>query len=1141
MKKFIEEYFYVCDKRYTVTNEPERAILWRRMLKAMKITTALILIAALHVSASGIAQTISFSGDNVPLAKVFNAIEDQLGFGVLMPHKLMESAKLVTVKVKDGTLDEVLQKCFKFQPWKLAYTITGHTIYIFKTQLSLTQPQVASAPIGNNVNVSGTVYNIAGQPLAGATVTVKKSKKGTLTNVKGEFNLGSIPVNSPVFISFIGYATQQVLIKDASPLQIVLHVAVSELDEVVTQAYGKTSQRLTTSDIGVVTAEEIEKQPVMNPLLALQGKVAGLDIVQTSGYASAPVKVELRGRSAINSIFTSDPLYIIDGVPLTVLEIGQESSYQTGSTGFIQTGSQFNGPADGQSPLFSINSADIESIEVLKDADATAIYGSRGANGVILITTKKGKAGKTKFDLHVQEGVDAVVRYWKLMNTAQYLAMRWEAFNNDAIYGITPNQGNAYDLLAWDTTKFTDWQKTLYGREGKTVDVQASLSGGNAQTTFRLGAGFDHTTNILSVSGGDQRGSLSFNIIHYSDDRRFNVSFTTGYTISQSNMIDLPGNVLMPPDAPGIYDSAGNLNYAGWGGATQNSQARAAYPFSSLQQPYTATTNFLNSNLVLNYEPFRGFKITSSLGYNSAQDNQKQFDYIASQDPETQPTGSSYFGYNTNKNWIIEPQITYESVIAKGKMNALVGSSMQETNTEGIFIGGSGYTSDNLIETISNAPSQFSRDISGEYRYAAAYCRLTYNWDNKYILNLNARRDGSSRFGPGKQYGDFGSIGVAWLFTEEKWAKDHLPAVSFGKLRLNYGTTGSDAVGDYQYLTRWTSSGTQPYDTTSSLIPTQHADPNFQWQVNKKLEGGINLGLFKGWTNIGVAFYRNRCGDQLVSLPTPAFSGFTSVTANSPALVQNSGWELTGNTKIISLKKFSWTINMNVAINRNKLLAYPDISQSPYASTLVVGQPLNIIHLLRSTGVDPQTGQYTFYDKNHDGQINYAPGQPTDDSYVYNLTPKFFGGLGMNFSYKNLSVTLFFYFKDQIGQNAILEGAYPGTLNNQSSSLAGKEWQYVGENATVARFTTNIQSSDYYFKNESNGAYTDASYVRLSNLSISYRLNSLKKMNLKDCNIFVHANNLFTITDYKGLDPETQNFGGMPPNRTVVGGISFDF
>jgi len=1096
-----------------------------KTFRVMKITAILLLIACLHVSARSLGQEVSLSLKDASLENVFKEIRKQTGYNFFYKDEWLLQTNRVTIDVRNAPITQVLDICFRNQPF--TYAIVDNSIVI----KPVGEFQSSNAPPAK-VDVKGTVYNESGQPLAGANVIAKKTGKGTITNAKGEFVLSSVAENSLLIISFVGYASQEIKANGDKGIRIYLKVAVDELDKAIVQGYGATSLRLSTGNIGVVRAAEIEKQPVLNPLLALQGRIPGVDITQINGYASAPIKVEIRGRNSIDDSYPSDPLYIIDGVPLTVLELTGRSGYSQGSVGFLQNG--LTGPAVGQSPLFSINPADIESIEVLKDADATSIYGSRAANGVIMITTKKGKPGKTQLNIHVDQGVNKVTRFWKMLNTPQYLAMRREAFKND---NIVPDQGNAFDLLTWDTTRYTDWQKALYGGSGKVTNAQVSLSGGDARTTFRMAATYNYSTAITTAHGADQRGSLAVSLSHRSLNQRFGVSFSSEYSFTKSDMISLPGTVTLAPNAPAIYDSAGNLNWKDWESSIGN-------PFSGLLQPYVAKTNFLNSNINFNYQPVRGLNLSTSFGYNNGQSSQTQLFPIASQDPNYQPAGSAQFGNNSNKNWIIEPQISYDLQVGPGKLSAMVGGSIQNTSTEGIYIYGSGYTNDALLRTISNAPQRDASDNYGEYRYAAIFGRLNYNISNKYIVNVNARRDGSSNFGPDNHFGNFASIGAAWIFTEETWIKNHLSFLSFGKIRGSYGTTGGEGGAPYAYLTRWSSNGLRVYNGVQPLAPTQHANPNYHWQLNKKLEGAIELAFFKSWVSVSVAYYRNRCDNQLLNYPTPEFSGFSSVVANLQALVQNAGWEFTIGGKGVHTKYFSWAPSFNFSINQNKLLSFPGLATSPFYKTrFLTGQPLNTIYLLHYTGVDPQTGRYTFEDKNHDGNISTSSGS-TDDRYPHKISPTFATGFGFNFDYKGLNLSFFFTVKKQTGINAIAQGASPGIVNqNQPIEILNSYWQKPGDVANTGRFSIMGSADPNGYIGQSDAGYTDASYIRLQNISLSYSLPEMvmKKLGMARCVFFLHGENIFVITKYKGIDPETQNFGGLPPAKTFTGGISLDF
>jgi TonB-linked SusC/RagA family outer membrane protein len=1129
---------------------PERAAFTKTM-RVMKLTAMLLFVGFMQVSAASHAQTITLSAKNESLIDVFEEIRHQAGYEFLCNVFVLQKAAPVTAEFKNTPVEEVLAKIFRDQP--LTYSIlNGKTIVVKAKEMP---PTVVSPPVeadtahhpSATVDLIGVVQNERGQPLADATVAVKGKEKGTVTNEKGHFKLSGVSVGSELVISFVGYTTGHLKVAAVPPmLTVTLNIAVNGLDQAVVQAYGTTSQRLTTGNITQVSGEEIEKQPVMNPLLALEGRVAGLDITPATGYASGAIKAEIRGRSTINPGFTSDPLYIIDGVPLTVLELGNgTTSYQNGSSGFLQSGafSAFG----TQSPLFSLNPSDIESITVLKDADATAIYGSRGANGVIIITTKRGKAGKTKFDLNLAQGASEVTRHWDMLNTTQYLEMRRKAFKND---GITPTAANAPDLLLWDTTRSVNWQQQLWGGMGKVTNVQASLSGGDDRTVFRIGAAYSRQTEILTSSGANQRASLSFNLTHHSQDRKFLVSLTTNYSYALVNTIAAPSAVTLPPDAPPIYNSARGLNFAPWDAAGIGYD----FPFGQLLVPYSSQTNFLTSNLTLSYELVKGLVFRAALGYNNTQDNTSYLETIASQDPANNPTGLASFGNNSNNNWNIDPQLEYTRFLGAGKLDILVGGSEQATVTEGTSLLGFGYTNDAFMRSIGSAPQTEDAENYGQNKYAAAFGRINYTWANKYTLNLNARRDGSSRFGPGDQFGNFGSVGAAWIASEERWFKQALPGyVSFVKVRSSYGITGSDNVGLYQYLSQWGNSipygsPLYTYDGISALINQHAVDQDYHWATTKKLEAALDLGFFKDKLFLEVVYYQNRTDDQLLQYPTAVFTGFSNVTANWPANVQNNGWEFTLNAQLIHTAKFSWSVNGNMSINRNMLLSYPGLASSPYVSQYKVGQSLNNVYLLHYTGLDPLNGQYSFEDYAHLGVANIgygvSPGTMDDDRRVaVNLSPAFFGGLGSQLKYKDFGLNFFLHFKKQMAQNAYFgNNSIPGQMANQSIDIFNSHWQKPGDKASFAKFTTQAPIGDQDVQ-MSDRAYTDASFIRLSNVYLTYALPAAKarKAGMQGCNLFIKTENIFVLTRYKGIDPEIQNFGAMPPARIFTGGLSFNF
>ncbi len=324
-----------------------------------------------------------------------------------------------------------------------------------------------------------------------------------------------------------------------------------------------------------------------------------------------------------------------------------------------------------------------------------------------------------------------------------------------------------YDLVKWDTTRYTDWQRELYGGTGKNTSLQLGLSGGDASTSFRLGGGYQRTTSITTVSGADQQASFSMSVGHKTKNQRLSISVSTNFAYSQSDMISLPASVVLPPNAPAIFDANGNLNYDEWR-VTRN------FPFASLRQPYVSKTTFVNAGIGINYEITKGLHISTNFGYNNAQVDQVSLMPAASKDPMRNEKGSAYFGNNSNKGWIIEPQLNYETFLGKGKLSLMMGSSLQQTETKGLSIFGEGYTDDALLHTISNAGLVLASEYYGQYKYmGGVFASVNYNLSNKYIVSLNGRRDGSTKFGSGKQFGNFGSVGVAWIFRKKMLSKKY--------------------------------------------------------------------------------------------------------------------------------------------------------------------------------------------------------------------------------------------------------------------------------------------------------------------------------------------------------------------------------
>lgn len=1103
-------------------------------LRIMKLTGILLFATALHVTAASTAQTVTYTARTTPLVTVFAAIEKQTGYVFFYNSRDLQGTVPVTVTLKNAPLKEAIQTILIGEP--VTFDIQGNTIVITKAAPPTPSENSAAAPPPGDIH--GRVVDSLGNPLVGASVFVKGSKKGTSTDTQGNFDLKGVDSKAILIISFTGFESQQIKVEGRNTISVQLLIGATQLlDAVVNKGYYSTSQRLNTGDITTVSGVDINKQPVTDPLLALEGRVPGLYIQQTSGIAGAYSTVQIRGQNSIAN--GNDPLYVVDGVPFSSVSL-TNPTIGGAATGYPNSAMISNLNGYGLSPFNNLNPADIESIVVLKDADATAIYGSRGANGVILITTKKGKAGRTKFDLNAYSGGGKVTRTMNLLNTHQYLSMLREAYANDGLPfpSITTNPGDYnYDIDGlWDTTRYTNWQKTLIGNVANFTNIQGHLSGGNATTQFIIGGGYSKQGMPYIGTSNDQKVSANINLNHTSDNQRFHAQMSASFVNDVDNLLgyDITSFITFAPDAPPLYDQYGNINWAMYNGSSTFNN-----PLAVTLETQRSVTDNLISNLNLGYRLIDALWIKCSLGYNQSEMNQTFLFPGNAQAPpnNTNPQYRENQQAQTNfKSWIVEPQLEYKKRIANGQLALLIGSTFQERdqNTSATYY--SGFAEDALISNPGSATTvQFGGDSYTEYRYEAIYGRIGYDWQEKYLLNLTARRDGSSRFGPGKQFGNFGAIGVGWIFSKEKGMENALPWLSFGKLRASYGVTGNDQIQDYQYLSTYTPNSTT-YEGLSILTPTRLANPYFAWEIVKKLEGGLDLGFLKDRILTTASVFRNRCGNQLVGYPLPYTTGFNSIQANLPALVQNSGVELTVTSVNIRRSKFTWTTAFNMTLPSNKLLEFPNLATSgSYSNAYVVGKSIFIRRLYQSNGVNPQTGSYTFATKNADG----LPSFPQDLVTTKPVTQKFYGGISNSFSYKGFQLDFLVQFVNQIEYSYESAFGSPGQdqLNEPTAVLS--RWQMPGEVTNIQRFgTSSATTTPYSYLQSSTAILTDGSFIRLKNLALSYQFpfNWLTAAHLQSARIYLQCQNLLTWTHYVGLDPETGGLN-LPPLRMVTGGI----
>ncbi|MDB5200851.1 MAG: hypothetical protein JWQ27_260 [Ferruginibacter sp.] len=1079
------------------------------ILRVMKLLFLFTVLSCLQAAAKGYGQTITLHIQNAPLETVFKEVKKQTGYAFLYTRDQLTNTVPVSLNVQSLPLKDALNIAFKNQP--VSFTMDA-TYIVVQTRKQAT---IAMNNPDTLIDIRGHISDEDGEPLAGVTVHAKQSNRAVASNSQGDFTLTDIRENDLLSISSIGFYSEEVRVKAQRYFSLRLRAAVNSLEETVVKGYYTSSKKLNTGSVVKVTGKEITNQPISNPILGLEGMVPGLLITQNNGLPGSRFKALIRGQNSIQN--GNSPLYVIDGVPFL-----SDNDALTQLNGML-----------ANSPFNSIDPNDIESIEILKDADATAIYGSRGANGVILITTKKNKSGKDALSLTISNGWGKVARTMPLMNTQQYLEMRREAFKND---GIVPTLSNAPDLLGWDQSRYTDWKKLFIGGTAKTFNAQVRYSGGNDFTKFSVGSGYRKETCVYPGEFNDKKTTADIKLFHKTKTNKLIFDVRGSYAEDRNALPtqDLTAYILHPPNGYPLKDAQGNFVWR-----------EAGYSFGNrlalLQQSSVVTTTRITTNASLSYKPFRLVEFKVNGGYNKLSADERLLSPIISQDPAFSPKGTSAFGDNFISTWIIEPQALYHTPITKRiKLEALLGGSFQKNLSAKKLITAKGYTSDALLSSLAAASSIAATQSKFQYNYAAIFARLGIDLDGRYLLNMTGRRDGSSRFGPDNRFANFAAIGAGWIFSKETLIKNALPFLSFGKLRGSYGVTGNDQIGNYQYLDTYRAT-VYTYDGQAGLVPSRLLNSDYSWERNKKTELAFELGFFKDRLTLNLNCYKNKSDNQIIRYNLPGQTGFNDILLNFPGSVLNKGIEFSLAADIVQHKNFTWTSSFNISANKNILQAFPGLASSSYAASFIIGKPLNANLGLHYLGVDPQTGIYQFEDKNKDGQIDNA-----DYGYTGTTDPKYYGGFSNAFRYKNFQLNFLFEFRNQNGRDAVFANGIPlGELFNQPTAVL-QRWQRPGDRSSYQRYTSDVTSAAYkatFNMYSSDAILTNASYIRLKNIAFSYNLPQcwLKKMKAQSWSLFLQMQNILTISKYNGHDPESQALTSLPPLRMITAGAQVNF
>jgi TonB-linked SusC/RagA family outer membrane protein len=1004
---------------------------------------------------------------------------------------------------------------------------------------------VVGAARAQTVSISGVVVAKEDNlPMPGVTIRVAGTSSGTQTDVDGKFKIDVAP-GSKLVASFIGYTTVEVPVTSQSNYKIELVAEAKALQELVVVGYGEQNRRTVTGAISTVSAEQIKNIPSPSPDQLLQGRSPGVQVSAGSGEPGTSVMVRVRGATSINA--SSEPLYVIDGVPIVSQNLARTS---------------FGQPTN---PLADLNPSDIESMEILKDASATAIYGARAANGVILITTKRGKSGKPKISISSYAGTS---KAWRDPNELRVDGPTFERLQNEAsannwidTYGsiTAPNPaGTTYKPLYAnpDAAVNTNWLDPIM-QSGALYNIDASISGGNERVKYLVSANTFSQEGIMKPTKFDRktfRVNLDFaasdaikfgTSIFYSTSKRNRIQNGNNTTSALANAFFYPSNVP-------VYLADGTYNRPVW----EN-------PIAIVNEmDYLMNTDRIIGNVFGDWEITSGlvFRTNWSIDNNYiSENNYSNTNLIA---------GAAVGGTATNSvvrdfNWINENVLTYQFKLGGNhSFNLLLGNTLQKNVNNATSATGSGFPS-NEFKTIASAAVKNSTADQTAWGIASFFGRVNYDFQKKYLFTGNIRYDGSSRFGANNRWGMFPSASVGWAVSEEEFLKD-VKAISELKLRASYGVTGNQSgIGNFASLGLWGgqrgglrggggvtpgSGGAAAYGDYPGFNSIQLANPDLKWETTAQFDIGMDLGLFQDKLNVTLDYYNKQTKDMLLEVPVPRSTGYSTLIQNYGEM-ENKGFELGINASAVQKENFTWDIAFNISRNKNlvKKLAAPISAFTRDYIRIEEGYPLFSFYVHEQLGVDEQTGNI-IWNTGTDEVFNVNTDRFILDKSAW---PDFQGGLTNTFRYKAFDLMAFFQYSygNYVFNYNRFFFEHGGERTTGYSSQQLDRWHNPGDKTDIPR----MSHSNYDTNFRPSRHVEDASYLRLKNVNLGFTVpkSFSSKIGISSARIYVASQNLLTFTKYTGLDPEVSvspsetvqgvDQGVMPQPRVFMGGINLTF
>lgn len=953
-----------------------------------------------------------------------------------------------------------------------------------------------------------------GGGLPGAYIHIKDTQRDHQTDENGYFEIAALS-DDVMEVSFAGMLPGSFKIKEyANVRNMILTLRPITLEAVtVNGGYYQVSNREQTGNIVSTNRATLNNQPVSNPLQAIQTSMPGVYVQQPSGVPGSGLQIKIRGQNSLRE-GANNPLFLVDGIPYPAQSL---SSVLTAGL-IIPNSSSMNG----------ISPSMIESIDVLKDADATAIYGSRGANGVVLLTTRRNAHPGFGIEMNVNSGISEVANFVKLLDRRQWLEMRQEAFTNDK---ATANYSNAPDLLLWDTTRSTDWQQKLIGDVARYTDALFSVYGGTREIKIFGACNINKQTNVFPGQFNYTRGSGLVNVNVTPANGKLDFSASASYSMEDNLLppIDLTSlSVALSPVAPKVYTQEEDLN---WENGTW------VNPYSYLRNSVRAKSKYFLASSQTSYALLPVLKVKTNAGFTNIDRQEVNLRKISSQNPDVSDkplTGTQTRSSVSSSTWILEPQVEYSDKFKWGRIIFLAGATLQRTFQEGATLVGYGYTTDATLSSIPSAPFIESYEpADNEYSYSSLFSRLSYNYRGRYFINITGRRDASSRFAPG-MIANFGAVGAAWIFTREKFATNW-EFLEYGKIRVSYGTAGNDQIPDYGFLDSYVTTDLT-YGGKNGIYPARLANSTYSWELSKKFETGLQLGILKSSIQLELSYYRNHSTNQLLGRSLTATTGFETIEYNLPVIVRNSGLELLIDAVPINTQKVRWNTKLNVSFPKSKLVRYDNIKQSSDAHRYIVGESVDILNRYKYLGIDPQTGNFRYEDINGDAKYDDVDLQKTKTNGVH-----WYGGMENSITFNGFQLSVTLRYVSQTAQSLLKQFATPGSNESNQPVAVMNRWRNSEDVARYHRFTQSATGVREYLKGQARGenGYEDADYLQVKNIAFAYALSPglCRRMALNSASVYVRSQNVYTITRYRGFDPENSNVRVLPPVRTITMGI----